>query len=324
MKKIVKKSISKAVRLYLEELPLPISKYGDGKHPCFQPWRKMVDRCSNPEDLAFDAFGGRGITINHKWFDFSQFVKDMGASFEIAPEKPARLRRNYLARHNLRAGFNPENCYWTTLKEANNVQAKTILVDTVFGKRMTFRQIADYLVAHAGEPFPVAIDAVDADKLPAQITPIHWQELRRRHSAGLPLFIPVKREECVVSTSSKLIRSGALEYDAANQVSVVSIVKSTAIDLGNAAAKSSTYVNGIRIDSHIPPPAVGPRGRKYPFEQMKVGERLFVMGATTNAIKSAASYYSTYKGRGKRFRVMADSLETEDRTLYGAYVWRLE
>lgn len=195
------------IKEILDELPEPLWKYGDRKHPMWSQWKAMIDRCTNPAHAAFSNFGGRGITITHAWFDFGTFVEDMSEGFEIEPSKPPRLRANFLARRNLRAGFNVKNCYWTKQSEANQIQAKTIFIDTAIGKGLTFKQLSEELSKRVGEEWPEEVERhtskvrtfdVNENRMKTvsvvmnTIFPIRWQELRRRHRLGLPLFAPVK------------------------------------------------------------------------------------------------------------------------------------
>jgi hypothetical protein len=70
-------------------------------------WRNMVRRCVNPEDSAWEYYGGRGITVCDRWLSFENFLADMG-------EMPDSLT---LDRRDNEAGYDKANCYWATRKE---------------------------------------------------------------------------------------------------------------------------------------------------------------------------------------------------------------
>lgn len=40
-------------------------------------WRKMISRCYNKLDPAYEFYGGIGVSVDPRWFDFSVFVKDI-------------------------------------------------------------------------------------------------------------------------------------------------------------------------------------------------------------------------------------------------------
>lgn len=70
-------------------------------------WQAMFQRCNNPKHHAYPRYGGRGIAVCKRWFDFEKFLKDMGPR----PEGTSLERRN-----NDR-GYAPSNCYWATPSE---------------------------------------------------------------------------------------------------------------------------------------------------------------------------------------------------------------
>lgn len=74
-------------------------------------WDGMVQRCTNPRNPSFPDYGGRGITIDPEWRQFSAFLRDMG-------ERPAGLQ---LDRRDNALGYCKDNCRWVTpLVNGNN------------------------------------------------------------------------------------------------------------------------------------------------------------------------------------------------------------
>jgi len=87
----------------------------------YSTWRGLFTRCFNPIDRNFSKYGGRGITVCPRWFDFNVFVEDMG----LRPEGKT------LDRINNNGNYEPGNCRWATpLEQARNTRRnKVVLVD---------------------------------------------------------------------------------------------------------------------------------------------------------------------------------------------------
>lgn len=86
-------------------------KHGSHKNPTYKSWVSMMTRCYNKNHEAYHRYGGRGITVCDRWFDFFNFLDDMG-------DRPAGRT---LDRKNNDLGYSKANCKWSTPKEqANN------------------------------------------------------------------------------------------------------------------------------------------------------------------------------------------------------------
>ncbi len=82
------------------------------KHPEYEPWIGLRQRCNNPNHSRYADYGGRGITVTARWSRFKNFLADMGE--RPGPEYSIeRLDNN--------KGYYKENCAWVTLdRQANN------------------------------------------------------------------------------------------------------------------------------------------------------------------------------------------------------------
>jgi hypothetical protein len=190
-----------------DELPERVVPYGYKSHPMYKQWLKMMDSCTDPTHPLYPQVGAKGITVMHRWFDFTKFIEDNEGKFDNEPSRPARLRKAYISRRNPKAGFNPSNLVWVTKREAVAVQPKTVIVDTIFGKGWPLKRLAQYLQDHAGEDLPEGAriyrawvrrynpgtGKLERELVPVTtVQPIKLHELRRRHRLGLDLLAPVR------------------------------------------------------------------------------------------------------------------------------------
>ncbi len=96
---------------------LPI---GYKKHPpgtvnglTYRTWAMMRNRTTNPRAMDWKYYGGRGITLCKQWYDFRNFLADMG-------ERPSRALT--IDRINNAKGYSPANCRWATKKQQRQNQ----------------------------------------------------------------------------------------------------------------------------------------------------------------------------------------------------------
>lgn len=76
----------------------------------YNVWRGMKRRCYDPNNIAYQNYGQRGISVCARWRnDFAAFFKDMGA-------KPKGM---HIDRIDNSRGYEPGNCRWTTPKQNN-------------------------------------------------------------------------------------------------------------------------------------------------------------------------------------------------------------
>lgn len=98
----------------------PDSKY---KHPVFNCWRCMMDRCYKPSDKGYSRYGGRGIRVDDRWHTFENFRDDMSP----------RLAGHTLERKDNSRGYSKSNCKWATpVEQARNTRKS---VHTTIGDR---------------------------------------------------------------------------------------------------------------------------------------------------------------------------------------------
>jgi hypothetical protein len=126
------------------------TKHGLYKIPEYQVWKSMKSRCSNPNNIGYHRYGGRGIYICKRWWDdFGNFISDMGRR----PNPTDTLER---IDNNM--GYLGANCCWASRKVQNN------------------NTRSNHYITHKGETHTMSEWAT--------ITGIHYSTLRIRLQRG--------------------------------------------------------------------------------------------------------------------------------------------
>jgi hypothetical protein len=120
-----------------ENLHKANTKHGKSGTRLHSIWFGIKQRCGNPNNPAYKHYGARGIELCNRWFDFSNFLSDMGE-----PQKGMTLER---IDNNL--GYSPDNCRWATRAEQmSNTRANRRI--THQGETLTITQWAKRLGVH--------------------------------------------------------------------------------------------------------------------------------------------------------------------------------
>ena len=78
----------------------------------YNSWRGMIGRCTNPNNIGYSNYGGRGITVCKRWLKFENFLEDMGRKLEGLT----------IERKNNELGYFKENCIWANRTIQNRNQ----------------------------------------------------------------------------------------------------------------------------------------------------------------------------------------------------------
>jgi len=98
-------------------------------------WTSMIQRCTNPNNISYPRYGGRGISVHPRWRKFERFLRDMG-------RRPSPIHT--LERINNYQGYFKGNCRWATRQEQANNKRNNIRI-TFMGKTKTLAQWAELL-----------------------------------------------------------------------------------------------------------------------------------------------------------------------------------
>lgn len=105
--------------------------HGNSTHPLYSTWASMHYRCSDPGYVDYPKYGARGISVCSEWFEFSNFISDMG-------ERPTGMT---LDRRDNDAGYSPDNCRWATAEQQNRNRRICKMI-SAFGETLT---LADWV-----------------------------------------------------------------------------------------------------------------------------------------------------------------------------------
>lgn len=100
----------------------------------YRCWADMKQRCSNPNNDRYSAYGYRGIKVTSRWEkSFSNFYADMGKSY---------FHGATIDRIDVNGDYEPSNCRWVTFDENNKHRRNTIYVEYE-GRKQRLVDLAD-------------------------------------------------------------------------------------------------------------------------------------------------------------------------------------
>lgn len=103
------------------------------RHPIYEVWVSMRQRCIDVNATNYKDYGGRGISIATRWSIFENFRDDM---------LPSWFSGGTLERIDNEGDYTPVNCKWATKKEQARNRRTTAWVE-VFGERMSFAEAVE-------------------------------------------------------------------------------------------------------------------------------------------------------------------------------------
>ena len=120
------------------------ASHGLSNDPLYSVWSGVIRRCTNPNDLSFGRYGGRGITICDEWrHDFQAF-------YDHVSKLPDCLEDGYtLDRADNSLGYMPGNVRWVTAIEQSRNRRNNHMI-TYGGKTQCLQAWANELGIRQG------------------------------------------------------------------------------------------------------------------------------------------------------------------------------
>jgi len=107
-----------------------------GRHPLYQTWADIVQRCTNRNHPKYDDYGGRGISVCCEWLEsFAAFLASVG-------ERP--FAKAEIDRKDNNGNYEPGNIRWATRKQQTSNTRNNHLV-THRGRTQTLQAWAEEL-----------------------------------------------------------------------------------------------------------------------------------------------------------------------------------
>lgn len=105
-------------------------------------WRKMIDRCYNPNNSNYRYYGGRGIEVCDEWRNNSRAFVEW--AYNNGYDENAKYGDCTIDRIDVNGNYEPNNCRWVDMKtQANNKRPYKVRTYEINGIKMTSKEILE-------------------------------------------------------------------------------------------------------------------------------------------------------------------------------------
>lgn len=116
--------------------------HGKSKSRIYKIWKKMNDRCNNPNNKDYDKYGGRGIVICDEWSGEHGAENFIKWAYENGYDENAEKGKCTIDRINVDGNYEPSNCRWINMIEQSYNRRNTIRI-SVYGEMLTVKEISE-------------------------------------------------------------------------------------------------------------------------------------------------------------------------------------
>lgn len=121
----------------------PNRTHGLSKHPLYDIWRQIKNRCLNPYCIDYTNYGGRGIKLCFEWYSLTTFIHDIEKLLGPKPHKYSLDRVNNDGHYEL------TNVRWAT-QQTQSRNTRTVINLTFNGKT---KCVIDWAEEYGINPF---------------------------------------------------------------------------------------------------------------------------------------------------------------------------
>ena len=138
---LLKQGIVSCGCMKAERMSKTMSTHRRSRTRLYNIWCAMKRRCYNPNDVRYDSYGGRGITVCDEWKNSYENFQNW--AIENGYDENAPRGKYTIERKDVDGNYCPDNCKWATIKEqANNTRFNHII--TIDGISKTIAQWAEH------------------------------------------------------------------------------------------------------------------------------------------------------------------------------------
>lgn len=95
--------------------------HGQSNTRLYRVYRHMICRCTNPHDIRYARYGGRGIRVCDEWNSFEAFYQWSMLTGYDDTKSIDRIDNN--------GDYRPDNCRWVSISEQANNKSTTRLIE---------------------------------------------------------------------------------------------------------------------------------------------------------------------------------------------------